>query len=248
MEQLAHRSVAFFVDNFPSGRQLAAGVPLGILWALACLALAGWLKRRGLKTGYTRKIFHFLTFFSVVVLHQLWGTPVVCLFGGMTSLVILYAVLRGPGHLLYEAMAREQDAPRRTHFIVVPYAATLVGGLATNILFGPFAVVGYLTTGLGDAVGEPVGTRFGRHRYRVPSVRGVPAVRSLEGSAAVLVFSVGAVLVGVWVAPELQLGPRWWLTVPGLGLVCAAVEALSPHGWDNATLQIIPSYLATILF
>jgi len=38
--------------------------------------------------------------------------------------------------------------------------------------------------GWGDAVGEPVGTRFGRHPYRVPSLAGVPATRTLEGSLA----------------------------------------------------------------
>jgi hypothetical protein len=44
--------------------------------------------------------------------------------------------------MLYEAMARETDAPHRTHYIIVPYFATLIGGLASNILFGPVAVVG----------------------------------------------------------------------------------------------------------
>jgi hypothetical protein len=29
-----------------------------------------------------------------------------------------------------------------------------------------------------------------------------------------------------------------------IALACAFVEAISPHGWDNATMQIVPSWLA----
>ncbi|MDM8551389.1 hypothetical protein QUF72_14990 [Desulfobacterales bacterium HSG2] len=126
----------------------------------------------------------------------------VCLFGGMTTLVIFYAIFRGTGHILYEAMARETDEPHRTYYIVVPYFATLIGGLASNILFGQAAIVGYLVTGLGDAVGEPVGTRFGRHTYKVPSFRGVESVRSYEGSAAVLVVCTAAITVGLFCVPS----------------------------------------------
>lgn len=242
---VAERFISFFVDNFPSGRAIAVGAPLGLLWAYLCLLLAGQLKRRyGLQTGYTRKVFHFSIFGSVVVVQGIWGTPIVCLFGGMTSLVILYAVVRGAGHVLYEAMAREKDAPHRTYFVVVPYFATLVGGLLSNMLFGPVAVIGYLVTGFGDAVGEPVGTRFGRHTYRVPSFGGVRAIRSLEGSAAVLASCAGAIVVGVVLCPQLELNAWSWLKVPLLALGCALVEAVSPHGWDNATLQLIPSALA----
>jgi len=46
-------------------------------------------------------------------------------FGAATSLVIAYALARGDGHYMYEALAREKDAPHRTRFIVEPYLATL---------------------------------------------------------------------------------------------------------------------------
>lgn len=246
---MIERFLAFFVENFPSGQVIAVGGPLGLVWAYACLSLAGYLRvRRRLKTGYTRKVFHFATFISVVLVHQLWGTPVVCLYGGMTSLVVLYAIIRGDGHPLYEAMARPKDAPRRTYFIVAPYFATLVGGLASNMLFGPVALVGYLTTGLGDAVGEPVGTRYGRHPYRVPSLGGVPATRTLEGSAAVFVACLVALAAAVAICPELRFaGPTTALMLVGIAGASALIEAVSPHGWDNATLQILPSLLAHLL-
>lgn len=238
----------FFVHNFPSCMAAAIFGPIGFLWALSCLALAGYLKRRhGWRTGYTRKTFHFLIFFTVALIQWLWGSASVCLFGGMTTVVVFLALFLGRGNLLYEAMAREKDEPHRTHYIVVPYFATLIGGLAGNILFGGVAVVGYLVTGLGDAVGEPVGTRFGKHTYRVPSLASVKAVRSWEGSGAVLAMSVLAIVLAICLSPELGFSGGSLLTVPLLAIICAAVEAVSPHGWDNLTMQVVPTCLAAMM-
>lgn len=240
--------VDFFVANFPSATALAVGGPVALAWAAACLMFAGFLKTRGkLKTGYTRKVFHFLIFASVVGVHRVWATPGVCLFGIMTTLVIAYALLRGAGHFMYEAMAREKDAPRRTYYIIVPYFATLFGGLLSNIFFPGTAVFGYLVAGLGDAVAEPVGTRFGRHQYRVPALRGVRAVRSLEGSCSVFIVSALALAVWLAVSPQWALSGRSLLIVVLIAFVSTLVEAVSPHGWDNTTMQVVPAWLGTVL-
>jgi phytol kinase len=245
MSWFADRVLAFFVDNFPAWNVIVVGGPAGLAWAWLCLRVAGGLKRHGgLATGYTRKVFHFAIFGSVVIIHWLWGTPAVCLFGGMTTIVIFYAILRGPGHLLYDAMARENDAPRSTHYILVPYFATLIGGLASNILFGSAALTGYLVAGLGDAVGEPVGARFGRRPYAVPSLTAVKAVRTVEGSAAVLLMSLVGIALAILLSPDLHWSRSCFVLVPFLALICTAVEALSPHGWDNATMQVIPAWMA----
>ena len=248
MNWILERTVSFFIENFPPWKTILIAGPIGFLWALGCLTFAGAMKRhKGLRTGYTRKIFHFLIFFSVALVQWRWGTPIVCLFGGMTTCVVFLAVFLGPGNLLYEAMAREKDEPHRTHYIIVPYFATLIGGLVGNILFGPVAVVGYLVTGLGDAVGEPIGTKFGKHQYKVPSLTSVKAVRSWEGSAAVLTMCFLAIAIGISLSPELSFTWRSVLMIPLLGLACAGAEAVSPHGWDNLTLQVVPTFLATLI-
>jgi len=232
----------FVRDNWPTGREFVLHGPPMLAWAFAALTLAGWLKRRyALRTGYSRKLFHFAVFFTVAALQVTVGLRAVCLFGAMTTLVIAYAVVRGEGDLHYEAVAREKDAPHRTHFIVVPYIATLLGGVTASIVFGGAALYGFLVTGVGDAIGEPVGVRFGRHPYRVPSMRGVTCTRTLEGSAAVFAVSVlaafaaGAALGGLPQSPFAAIG----LAV-AVGLASAVCEAVSPHGWDNFTLQVVP--------
>jgi phytol kinase len=238
------RLLAFFRDNIPPWEMVAIGGPIGLLWSFACLYFAGWLKRhRGWKTGYTRKIFHVLIFMSVALCMVTpgFGTPAVCLLGGMASLVVLYAIVRGPGNLFYEAIAREKDAPLQTWYIIVPYFTTVIGGIASTILFGPAAVAGFLVTGIADAVAEPVGTRFGKHRYRVPSFTRVKSYRSFEGSAAVFIASLACVFATVALSPAIGWSPRVWYLAAAIALICAVVEGVSPHGWDNLTLKIAPS-------
>lgn len=240
--------LSFFITNMPTWKEILILGPIFLLWAFACLFSAGLMKRRyKLPTGYSRKIFHFLIFVSVATIQWLAGISMVCLFGGMVTLVILYTIVKGSGDLLYDAIAREADAPHATRYILVPYLATLIGGLTSNVIFGPLAIFGYLVTGLGDAVGEPVGTKFGKHIYRTPSLTSVKSVRSLEGSAAVLVMSLVAILLGVGMSPDLQFLNLHFLTIPLLALICTGIEAISPHGWDNLTLQIFPVWLAALM-
>lgn len=248
MAAYAEGLVRFFVLNLPDLKTLIIAGPLGLAWAAACLLFAGWLKtRRHLKTGYTRKVFHFLIFGTVVAVHAFSGTSGVCLFGGMTSLVIAYALWKGSGHVMYEAMAREKDAPRRTYYIVVPYFTTLAGGLLTNMLVPASAVFGYLVAGLGDAVAEPIGTRFGKHEYRVPALSGVRAIRTLEGSCAVLIASLLSLVAYCVLSEQFTLTGINALALVAIAMVSTVAEAVSPHGWDNATMQIVPALLGAAL-
>ncbi len=220
--------------------------PPAAAWTLAVLLLAGILKRKGWKTGYTRKLFHFLVFGTAATLHGFLGVRAVVLFGSLCSLVIFYAVVQGKGNLLYEALARENDKPRRTWFILIPYLATLTGGLAGSLLFGSHVMAGFLVTGIGDAVGEPVGTRWGKHTYRVFSLRGIPAVRSMEGSLAVFAASALVMLALVLFSPLYGWSAAAGGRILAIALAATAAEALSPHGWDNLTLQLVPSALTLL--
>lgn len=163
----------------------------------------------------------------------------------MVALHVLYAVARGAGHPFFEALARPSDAPRRGLFVLLPLGATAAGGILSNLLFPATAEVGYLACGWGDAVGEPVGVRWGRHEYAVPSVAGVPAVRSLEGSTAVAV--AGGAASGLGLAAAGTPAATAALGAAALGVVTAGVEAISHHGLDNLTLQVAVAGAASLL-
>ncbi len=235
-----------FLSSLPNTRVLFTVAPI----ALVTISLAAWLSgylrtRRNVRTAYTRKLFHFLVFTAVSVVHLIWRLPGVTVFGIIATLIVLYAVYRGDGYPFYEALARPADAPHRTLFIIVPLITTALGGIATNSFFGGYAYVGYLVCGWGDAVGEPVGSRWGRHTYRVPSLAGVPAQRSLEGSAAVFVTGAVAAIIGL-LATGVQTP-----TAIAVGVACGAagalVEAVSTHGLDNFTTQVAAAAVAALL-
>ena len=229
----------------PIGVVLGALVALG--WSYACLSFAAGLKARfRVPTGYTRKLFHLLIFTSAVVVQVVAGFWAVCVFGLMVSLVVAIAVFRGQGDKLYEALAREQDGPYRTYYIIIPYFATLIGGMTSSVIFGPLAVVGYLVGGLGDAAGEPAGVRWGRHPYAL-STGGVLPTKTLEGSLAVLAASGVALLIAVAISPGLHFNLQSLIVLPTIAIICTLAEALSPRGWDNVFMQIVPTVLVAIL-
>ena len=209
--------------------------------------LSGALKRRaGWPTGYTRKLFHFLIFFTAVGLHLWGGMPAVNILGLGMGIYVILIVWSGSGNFFFEALAREKDSPRRGYFIVLPYLTTALGGLLSNWLFGACAVMGYLVGGAADAVAEPVGVRFGRHRYPVPSLKKVEiAERSVEGSLSVLAVSIILSAVFFTVYYHLPLS-RSLLSSLLLSVAVVLVEAASPHGADNLTIQVTASGLASL--
>ena len=93
--------------------------------------------------------------------------------------------------------------------------------------------------------GEPVGTRWGKHRYKVPSLFGLSATRSLEGSTAVAIAGSLAAMLALMVAGfPLPVAAG---TALACGLLGCAVEAISHHGLDNLTIQLAGAGVARML-
>jgi phytol kinase len=233
-------------DAVPDPATALAASALALACGVPAAAFVAWLRtRRGVRAPYTRKIFHFLIITVAALVQLQWGLPGILVYGAVIALLVVGAVLRGDGFAFYEALARDTDAPHRTLFILIPLATTALGGLLANLLFPVWAAVGYMVVAWGDAVGEPVGARWGRHRYRVPSLAGVPATRSIEGSLAVLAAS--ALAAGVTLVLAGVLPPDAARAAAVIGVVCAAVEAASNHGLDNLTLQLAGAGTAWLL-
>ena len=112
---------------------------------------------------------------------------------------------------------------------------------ATRIVVNGYCLV----CGWGDAVGEPVGSRWGLHRYRVPSLSGVPATRSVEGSAAVFMIGSAAAIIGF--ASSGHASVHAVMIGIACGLAGALVEAISNHGIDNFTTQVVAAAVAQLL-
>ncbi|MEM7232109.1 MAG: hypothetical protein AAF517_08045 [Planctomycetota bacterium] len=210
--------------------------------------LAGTLRvRKKWRSGDTRKIFHFAIFTTAATLQATVGFAGVNLLGGLFAFYLFTLLRVGEGNVFYEGIARKSDAPHRSLHIFLPALSTGVGGVLSGWLFGDCALIGFLASGCGDAVAEPIGSRFGKHRYKVPSI-GVPSERSYEGSAAVFVASALGIATALWLVPTLgATGPQ----IATVALACAAastvVEAISHHGLDNLTVQVAAAGVAAAL-
>ena len=226
--------VNFIEKAWPSWQLWAYLLPAALLYGVAAAWLAGWLRvDKNWRVGYTRKLFHFCIFTAAGVLQLKWGLPVVVVFGTAISLLVLWAVYKGEQSNFYRALARPSDAPREKLFILIPLLTTAAGGVLANLFFGQWAAIGYLVGGWGDAIGEPVGSKWGKHRYKVPSMAGIAATRSIEGSTAVFLVSAVVAFIGLQaqgLAPETAL--KYALLIAG---AATAVEAVSTHGLDNLT-------------
>jgi len=236
----------FITRALPSKDLIMMAGPFIFIYVVLVGILVCYLKlRHQMRTPYTRKIFHFLIFSTAGIFQYRFGLPLVVLFGSIVSLIVLATVVAGEGFIMYEALARESDRPHRTLFVLVPLLTTALGGVLINLFFPNFAFIGYLVGGWGDAVGEPVGTRWGKHRYAVPSLMGVPAQRSLEGSTAVVVVSTVISFIGLYAfhyPVPIALG-----TAILCGIGSAAVEAISNHGLDNLTIQVAAAGIASVV-
>lgn len=246
---MLNKIVSFFIENTPSLETIVFWSPIFILWTYSYLRIIGYLKlSQKINPDYARKPFHILAFLTAFMLQKNYGLPLAFLYAIMTSLVVAYAVIRGETYPLYQAMAREKDAPYKTYYIVVPYLAALIGGFISNVLFGSIAIVGYLVVGLGDAAGELVGIKWGKHKYIVPTLSKHKTTRSYEGSLGVLIVSSLATFVALTIFQQCDLSINNLLIIFLVGFISALLEGISPHGWDNATMQVAPTYFCFLLF
>ena len=172
-----------------------------------------------------------------MITHTLGGFATVNAFAAGVVAVVLFGVWRGTGNIIFEGMARERDKPHRAFYVFVPLLTTALGGIVANFLTENYALVGYLVVGWGDAVGEPVGVWLGKHEYQVWTLRKVPCIRTLEGSAAVGITAWLAAIVGLTMGLDFPIATA---AVHGcaIALVSMSLEAVSPHGSDNFTVMV----------
>jgi dolichol kinase len=93
-----------------------------------------------------------------------------------------------------------------------------------------------LINGIGDGLAEPVGVRFGRHRYQTRALfTGKKYVRSLEGSACVFLTS----LIVIVVMRSYFSHEQFVVTLLVVPILMTLTEAISPHTWDTPFIFLV---------
>lgn len=205
----------------------AVGFSLGVVAALSCRTL-------GLKTRDTRKLLHLVVFTTAAILRTNGPVSTVVVFGFWGILLLLGAVVRGRGNSLFESIARPEDGAHRTWNVIFSLSSTALGGVLSHLLVGRGTIVGLLVTGYGDACGEIVGSRHGKHPLSLPQK--LFGRRTLEGSLAVLLASFVAASIGLFLTGHRH--PSVLFPAVVIALVATLAEAISPPGTDNFTIQL----------
>ncbi len=93
MEEVLVPMLGRWIHPFlPSPSLVLLLTPLAWAYALAASRLAGWLHvRGGVRTPYTRKVFHFSIFTVASIIQFVYGPPGVAIYGSVVSLRVLYA-------------------------------------------------------------------------------------------------------------------------------------------------------------
>lgn len=207
------------------------GIALSFAYVLLVVGLAEHLRRSGrISFDVSRKIIH--------VGVGTWIIPTILIFEHAWAAALppaVFVLLNLASRKLGLVKAMEEEAGENRGTVLFPLAFVVLILLLWNQPGGRAALgAGILVLAWGDAAAALIGRRWGRHRYRAGS-----GWRSLEGSSAMLLVSILAIVVmgrimGAAYSPFLVLAAASAATL---------LEAASRWGADNLLVPLGTSFL-----
>lgn len=209
---------------------------------------------KGVKVNYTRKINHFTLFLIPILLNweyavqETSGLFVIGAALAVFKFIFYIKPIRDRVsfiNMMFRSFDRPEDRPHTLLWISSQTAAGYLVTIPMSVLFArydllPLVLIPILIYGIGDGLAEPVGVRFGRHKYRVPALfTQRKYYRSLEGSACVFITGIAVIAAYYSFFTTLQFITAL-LVVP---VLMTLAEALSPHTWDSP-LMFLTGYLS----
>ncbi len=209
---------------------------------------------KSVKVNYTRKIIHFSLFLipllidEAIVYERTIGLLLVSAVISIATLIIYIAPVRqrvSVVNMMFSGFDRPEDRPMTLlwlstqaiagYLVIIPFLVLYVYHDMEHLILLPL-----LITGIGDGLAEPVGVRFGRHKYQVRALfSDKKYYRTLEGSACVFFASVA--IIAIYHA-SLSF-PQFVVAMLVMPAIMTLTEAFSPHTWDTPTL-FLAGYLA----
>lgn len=202
---------------------------------------------KGVKVNYTRKINHFAMFFLPMILDKIipYGKSIElfvlsCVLTVCTLLIYIQPVRSRVQIIMrmFLSFDRPEDRPYTLKWLSTQIIAGYVVIIPAIILFietgyGSLIFIPVLINGIGDGLAEPVGIRFGKHKYKTTALFSKRKYeRTLEGSSCVFIASLAILFLfrSSFSSSEFI----WALIVLPLAMTMA--EAFSPHTWDTPFL------------
>ncbi len=139
----------------------------------------------------------------------------------------------------FHSIDRPEDRPHTLQWITTQSAANFLVTIPfssylmmINRMELVFIVI--MINGIGDGLAEPVGIRFGKHKYQTRAFfTKKKFTRSIEGSACVFFTALATVVFfGASFGPA-----RFIIVLVSMPILMTLAEAFAPHSWDNPFLS-----------
>ena len=207
--------------------------------------------KKNVLVNYTRKIVHFVILIVPIAVEFMTNKGAYTIYtfaaagiANTAAMLIFIKPIRKRSWVIsrmFMSLDRPEDRPNTVLWL----ASQVIVGYKLMAPFTLFfqsrghtimAVIPIIITGVGDGLAEPVGIRFGKHKYRTRALFSEKKyVRSLEGSACVFIVSVLTLLLFMSSLSSLQ----FYVLLAVLPIAMTLSEAFSPHTWDNPFLLFI---------
>ncbi len=205
---------------------------------------------KNVKVGYTRKINHFCLFFIPIYLETIipYEQSIEGLLLKAVVVILCLLIYSAPSRSrvtifarMFLSFDRPEDRPHTLLWLSTQIAAGYLIIIPAIMIFesnsiASLILIPILITGIGDGLAEPVGIRFGKHKYKTHALFSKTKYeRSIEGSMCVLITSIITIVIfqSSFTTIEFIIA---LITVP---IVMTLTEAWSPHTWDTPTLFLI---------
>ncbi len=204
----------------------------------------------GVKVNYTRKLNHFFVFFLPFIIkiyipfEENLLTMLLMVVISLATFLIYIKPIRTRIRLfgtMYAAFDRPEDRPHTMKWLFTQYLATYVVAVPLYFYFHSInmpqlLLIIILVNAIGDGLAEPVGVRWGRHKYRVKALFTKQTyTRSIEGSACVFITAV-LVLLGF---KDIFTANQFIAALLLFPIAVTLAEAYSPHTWDSPLIFLI---------
>lgn len=239
---------------------------------LSGYVLGRLVQKEKISPSFSRKLVCLLTF-AVSYINSLstpaYGSFITCMlvaFGCVIILLMLGSLAKPfrdnfPAlRTIFSSINRPEDEPYTLTWLATEVIITslviiifipLIHFFSKNILIDQSILYGVMlipifASGIGDALAEIVGKKWGRHHYQTRSIFGNRVyTRSLEGSSMVFLTTI---ITGLVVAMQFSfhMPVFFWKAFILLPITLTLAEAKSPHTWDNPLLYFT-GYVTIIL-
>ncbi len=203
------------------------GIFLSFIYIGIILFVAEFIrKRRNLKTSVTREIIHIGV--------SLWGIGIYFIFKTWWGVLIPPLIFTGLNYLSYKyEIFKAMEIKGNIGTVLYPFSLCIIFPIAWKLGHKLPAVAALLTMGLGDGFAGIIGSRWGKHKYRVFNT-----TKSIEGSIAMFTFSFIAFLIVV-IGFTNTPGDKAILCGILISSIATFVEAISPPNIDNLTVPFV---------